>query len=77
MSNTKTSPGSIRELLVIALPMMASNACDTAMTFTDRMFLAKLGTAQMNAALGGGMTCFMMVTFFVGLIGYGSALVAQ
>ena len=77
MTNTKTFPGSARELLIIALPMMASNACDTVMTFTDRMFLSKLGTAQMNAALGGGMTCFMMVTFFVGLIGYGTALVAQ
>ena len=77
MTNTKISPGSIRELLIIALPMMASNACDTVMTFTDRLFLAKLGSAQMNAALGGGMTCFMMVTFFIGLIGYGTALVAQ
>lgn len=71
------APGSIRELLVIALPMMASSACDTAMTFTDRLFLSKLGTAQMNAALIGGMTSFLMTTFFMGLIGYGTALVAQ
>lgn len=71
------SPGSVRELLVIALPMMAASACDTVMTFTDRLFLSKLGTEQMNAALCGGLTSFLMTTFFLGLIGYGTALVAQ
>lgn len=65
------------ELLVIALPMMASSACDTVMTFTDRLFLSKLGTAHMNAALAGGMTSFLMLTFFMGLIGYTTALVGQ
>lgn len=76
-TDKKHLPGSVRELLVIALPMMASSACDTVMTFTDRLFLSKLGTAQMNAALIGGMTSFLMTTFFLGLIGYGTALVAQ
>lgn len=70
-------PGSIGELLAIAMPMMASSACDTVMTFTDRLFLAQVGTSQMNAALGGGLTCFLMMTFFLGLIGYSTALVAQ
>lgn len=71
------APGSIRELLVIALPMMASSVCDTVMTFTDRLFLSKLGTSQMNAALAGGMTSFMLTTFFIGLIGYSTALIGQ
>lgn len=71
------SHGSVKELLIIALPMMVSNACDTAMTFTDRLFLSKLGSMQMNAALCGGMASFFMTTFFLGLIGYGTALVAQ
>ncbi|MEN6519847.1 MAG: MATE family efflux transporter [Armatimonadota bacterium] len=76
-NNSGYSPGSIRELLVIALPMMASNACDTVMTFTDRLFLSKLGTEHMNAALCGGLMSFLMSTFFLGLIGYGTALIAQ
>lgn len=67
----------MRELLVIALPMMASSACDVVMTFTDRLFLSKLGSAQMNAALGGGLMSFLLLTFFMGLIGYSTALVAQ
>ena len=57
--------------------MMASTACDTVMTFTDRLFLSKLGSAQMNAALCGGLMSFLMMTFFLGLIGYSTALIAQ
>ena len=67
----------MRELLAIALPMMASTACDMVMTFTSRLFLAKLGTPQMNAALGGGVMTFLLATFFIGLLGYSTALVAQ
>jgi MATE family multidrug resistance protein len=47
------------------------------MTFTDRLFLARLGPEQMSAAMSGGLTCFMMTTFFLGLTGYSTALVAQ
>ena len=70
-------PGGIAEMLAIALPMVISYAADTVMTFTDRMFLSRLGPEIMNAAMGGGLTSFMMMTFFMGLIGYSTALVAQ
>lgn len=71
------SAGGARELLAIALPMVVSHACDTVMTFTDRVFLSRVGTDEMNAAMSGGLTSFMMMTFFMGLIGYTTALVAQ
>jgi len=70
-------PGGIKELLVLALPMIISTACDGVMTFTDRLFLARVGSEQMNAALGGGVTYQMLIFFFVGLTGYSTALVAQ
>ncbi|MBN2511552.1 MAG: MATE family efflux transporter, partial [Sedimentisphaerales bacterium] len=70
-------PGGIREMLAIAMPMVVSNACDTVMIFTDRLFLAQLGSEQMAAAMGGGLTSFMLTTFFLGLTGYSTALVAQ
>ena len=57
--------------------MVVSSGCETAMTFTDRLFLSRLGPEQMNAAMAGGLTCFMMMTFFFGLTGYTTALVAQ
>ncbi|MDP2723966.1 MAG: MATE family efflux transporter [Bacteroidales bacterium] len=70
-------PGGIKELLVLALPMIISTACDGVMTFTDRLFLARVGSEQMNAALGGGIAYQMLIFFFVGLTGYSTALVAQ
>ena len=75
---TKTPlPGGLREMLAIALPMVVSHACETAMIFIDRLFLSRLGTVPMSAAMAGGLTSFMMMTFFIGLIGYATALVAQ
>ena len=64
-------------MISVALPMVVSLSCDTVMTFTDRWFLAKLGENFMNAAFLGGFSAFAMQTFFVGLIGYSTALVAQ
>jgi len=69
--------GGIREMIGISLPMVVSFGCDTAMTFTDRMFLSRLGPELMNAAMGGGLTAFMMMTFVMGLIGFSTAMVAQ
>lgn len=73
----RPAQGGLREMLAIALPMMISHGCETVLIFTDRLFLSKLGPVQMSASLGGGLTSFMMMTFFIGLIGYVTALVAQ
>lgn len=70
-------PGGMAEILTMSLPMIVSNACDTLMIFTDRLFLARVSPEAMNAALGAGMTYFLLTTFFVGLVGYSTALVAQ
>jgi MATE family multidrug resistance protein len=64
-------------LLHIAFPMMVSHAADSVMLFTDRLFLSSLGPAHLAASMIGGITCFMMTTLFMGVIGYGNALVAQ
>lgn len=70
-------PGGQKELLAVALPMIVSAACDGVMTFTDRLFLAKVGSEQMNASLAGGIALQMLTFFFIGLIGYTTALTAQ
>jgi MATE family multidrug resistance protein len=69
--------GGVAELLTIAVPMIVSASCDGIMTFTDRLFLSRLGPELMNAAMGGGVAMQMMVFFFIGLTGYTTALVAQ
>lgn len=67
-------PGGEKELLFLALPMVISTACDGVMTFTDRLFLARVGSEQMNASLAGGTTMQMLSFFFIGLIGYSTVL---
>ena len=69
--------GGMREMFAIAFPMVVSQTCDTIMVFTDRLFLSKLGPEQMNAAMAGGLASWVLITFFMGLIGYSTALVAQ
>lgn len=73
----KAKAGSLKEVFGIALPMMISNACDTVMTVTDRYFLSQLGPEHMAAAMGGGVFSFTMMSFFIGILGYSTAMVAQ
>lgn len=78
MMNENNHPkGGIIEMLLVALPMFASMGCDALMTFTDRIFLAKLSPDHMNASLGGGVYLATFTIFFTGLISYSTALVAQ
>lgn len=70
-------PGGINELLILALPMIISTAADGVMTFTDRLFMARVGSEQMNAVLDGGVGLQVLMFFFIGLLGYSTALVAQ
>jgi multidrug resistance protein, MATE family len=69
--------GGMRELLAVALPMVVSNSCETLMMFTNRVFLSWVRPEYMSAAMAGGLTAFMFMTFFIGLIGFSTALVAQ
>ncbi len=69
--------GGIREMIAIALPMMISNASETIMTVTDRYFLSQLSPEHMAAAMGGGVLAFTMMCFFIGILGYSTAMVAQ
>jgi MATE family multidrug resistance protein len=70
-------PGGIADLWVIAFPMVVSTALDTAMMFINRVFLAQVDTTHMAACMAGGITTFTATTFFVGLIGYVTALAAH
>ena len=77
LSKHLSGPGGISQLLVIAMPMVVSQTCDTVMMFTDRLFLSQLSPVHMAASMSGGLTMFMFMTFFMGLTGYATALVAQ
>ncbi len=69
--------GGIGEMFAIAFPMIVSQGSDTVMMFVDRLFLSRLGREHLAASMSGGLTAFMMMTFFIGIVGYVNALVAQ
>ena len=69
--------GDVKDVLVVALPMLLSMSFDTIITFIDRLFLSKLGPAEMNAALGAGAVQLALTMFFTGAISYTTAMVAQ
>lgn len=69
--------GGSAEMVSVALPMVVSLSCDTVMVFSSRWLLASLGEDILNAAFAGGLAAFVVQTFFVGLISYTTALVAQ
>ncbi|MFT4551934.1 MAG: MATE family multidrug resistance protein [Chlamydiales bacterium] len=70
-------PGGISRLLILAYPIIISNASDTIMMFCDRYFLSHLGSEYMSGAMIAGFSCFFLMTFWYGVNSYVNALVAQ
>ncbi|TVQ24395.1 MAG: MATE family efflux transporter [Spirochaetaceae bacterium] len=67
----------LSRLVAIALPMIISQASETAMLFVDRLFLARVSKVHLAAAMAGGLTNFTVVSVFAGIAGYVNAIVAQ
>ncbi|KGE02907.1 MATE family efflux transporter [Pseudohaliea rubra] len=67
----------LRELFRLALPMVVSQGAFALMMFADRFFLSRIDATHVAASLGGGVTFFLTVCFFNGILSYGNALVAQ
>ena len=64
-------------ILKVAVPIVISRASYTAMLFADRLFLSRVGKHELAAAMSGGLTSHVLSSFFVGLVGYVTAIVAQ
>jgi MATE family multidrug resistance protein len=67
----------LRALFRVALPMIISQASDTVMLFADRLMVSRLGDMHLAASMSGGITQVTVTAFFVGLVGYVNAIVAQ
>lgn len=57
--------------------MMVSHASETVMLFVDRLFLSRVGKVHLAAAMGGGLTSFVLTSLFANVVGYNNAIVAQ
>jgi MATE family, multidrug efflux pump len=67
----------LRELARLSLPIVVSQGAFALMLFTDRWFMSMIDATHIAAALGGGVASFFCISLFMGIIGYGNALVAQ
>jgi len=67
----------LKLLLNMALPMIISQASETIMMFSDRLFLSWLGKNYISAAMSGGLSAFVFNSFFIGIVGYTNALAGQ
>jgi MATE family multidrug resistance protein len=67
----------IGHLLVIAFPMIVSQASETIMLFLNRYFVSFLGPEYIPASMSGGLTQFVFTSLFAGTVGYVNALTAQ
>ncbi len=70
-------PGSYREVLRIAIPLVLSTASLTVNLFVDRLFLSWYGQASVAAATPGAITYFTTCSFFMGTAQYVNTIVAQ
>ncbi|MCP4624919.1 MAG: MATE family efflux transporter [bacterium] len=70
-------PNGYRKVMAISLPLVASMGSITVMQFTDRIFLANYSVDAITAALPAGIASFTSTSFFLGVVNYTNAFVAQ
>lgn len=72
-----TGPATLHRLFRLALPMMVSQGALALMFFADRFFLSRIGPVHVAASLGGGVSFWVCLCFFNGIVAYANAIVAQ
>jgi len=77
LTNRVRGPGGIKPMMQIAFPLMISTSTVAIMLFIDRLYLRQVSQEAMNASLSGGFTSLAFQSFFIGIIGFSTALVAQ
>jgi len=75
--NQLNNDGNIKEILIIALPLIASHASHTVLTFTDRMFLSWHSPASIAASGPASIFSFAIICLFKGTGAYVSTIIAQ
>ncbi|NLO92562.1 MAG: MATE family efflux transporter [Elusimicrobia bacterium] len=73
----KPAPGSPRELLNLAYPLILSTASATIMQFVNRVFLSRYSSDALAACVPAGILAFSFGCFFMGTASYTNAFVAQ
>ncbi|MDR2386653.1 MAG: MATE family efflux transporter, partial [Deltaproteobacteria bacterium] len=78
--NPKTrwnAPQGYKEVLSLALPLIASTAASSLMLFTDRIFLSNYSPSAIAASLPAGVAKVAVTSLFIGICSYVGVFVAQ
>lgn len=70
-------PGGIGEVLRVAVPLMISTGCLSAVLFADRTLLLRLDGASMSASMAGGNLFWTLICLPLGIASMTGAFVAQ
>jgi MATE family multidrug resistance protein len=70
-------PGGVKEIMVIAVPLIMSTGAHGLRMFTDRAFLMWYDTNAISSAMMAGMAAFTIISLFQGTIAYVNTFVAQ
>ncbi|MFH0964220.1 MAG: MATE family efflux transporter [Planctomycetota bacterium] len=70
-------PGSYRELLIVAVPLMLATGSHSIQFFVDRLMLSRYSQEAVAAASPAGMAVWTVMAFFMGTVGYVSTFVSQ
>ncbi|MHC4870511.1 MAG: MATE family efflux transporter [Planctomycetota bacterium] len=75
--NKSEKTGSFREVLNISFPLIMSSSGHAIRIFSDRVMLSNYSAKAVAASMSAGLTCFMFMSFFMGIVGYANTFVAQ
>ncbi|MCL1887411.1 MAG: MATE family efflux transporter [Kiritimatiellaeota bacterium] len=74
---TPSEQGGVREILLVALPLILGSAAEVIMHTTDRLFLARYSDASFQAAFPAGVLTFTFLCLFSQVASYAGVFVAQ
>lgn len=75
--SARAPAGSVRELLLVALPLIASSGSQCVMNVTNRIFLTWYSPESLAAVLPSGMLHWALISFAFGTCQYANTFVAQ
>ncbi len=71
------NPGNMKEIWILAYPIIFTTASYTIMRFVDRMMLSWRSPEDIAASVPAGVACFTIVSLFYGISAYTNTLVSQ
>ncbi|MFP4522145.1 MAG: MATE family efflux transporter, partial [Fibrobacterota bacterium] len=77
VKKTLDGEGGLKEIIRVALPLIASTASHTVLTFTDRVFLSQYSPLALAACVPASVLAFNLICFFMGTGEYTATIISH